>query len=159
MCRWEATLCSCAKVGVFSTKNWHLWLITECFLIVTLKQVVFGKMFWNICIVKSDFFFLFYVLLRGSADSEGDISWSKGDEDVDEDRHVVEKIDESSSKLTLKKVELDDAGKYTCVFENDHGTKKMNYQIYVYRRFPSSVSCSWRLICSWAHLLLNSQNF
>ncbi|XP_016313893.1 neural cell adhesion molecule 1-like isoform X2 [Sinocyclocheilus anshuiensis] len=72
-------------------------------------------------------------LLLCKADSEGEISWLKGGEDVDEDRYVVEKIDESSSKLILKNFELDDAGIYTCVFENDHGTKKMNYQIYVYQ--------------------------
>ncbi|XP_016339037.1 neural cell adhesion molecule 1-like isoform X2 [Sinocyclocheilus anshuiensis] len=72
-------------------------------------------------------------LLLCKADSEGEISWLKGDEDVDEDRHVVEIIDESSSKLILKNLELDDAGIYTCVFENDHGTKKSNYQIYVYQ--------------------------
>uniref|UniRef100_A0A672S3G3 Ig-like domain-containing protein n=1 Tax=Sinocyclocheilus grahami TaxID=75366 RepID=A0A672S3G3_SINGR len=72
-------------------------------------------------------------LLLCKADSEGEISWLKGGEDIDEDRYVVEKIDETSSKLILKNFELDDAGIYTCVFENDHGTKKMNYQIYVYQ--------------------------
>uniref|UniRef100_A0A673JA04 Ig-like domain-containing protein n=1 Tax=Sinocyclocheilus rhinocerous TaxID=307959 RepID=A0A673JA04_9TELE len=72
-------------------------------------------------------------LLLCKADSEGEMSWLKGDEDVDADRHVVEKIDESSSKLALNNLELDDAGIYTCVFENDHGTKKSNYQIYVYQ--------------------------
>lgn len=71
----------------------------------------------------------------GSADSEGDISWLKDDEDVDEDRHEVKKNDESSSALTLNNIELDDSGSYTCVFENEHGTKKINYQLYVYRRF------------------------
>lgn len=95
--------------------------------------------------MKSDIqinYFIFYVLLHGSADSEGEIHWLKGDEDIDEDRHVVEKIDESSSKLILNKVEVDDSGIYTCVFEGDRSTEKTSYQIYVYRRFPSSGSCS-----------------
>ncbi|KAL0171415.1 hypothetical protein M9458_031726, partial [Cirrhinus mrigala] len=52
----------------------------------------------------------------------------------DVDRHTVEKMDESSSKLKLKDVQLDDGGTYTCVFENDHGTRKMSYQIYVYQK-------------------------
>ncbi|XP_026083386.1 neural cell adhesion molecule 1-like isoform X2 [Carassius auratus] len=72
-------------------------------------------------------------LLLCKADSEGEIRWLKDNEDVDEDRHTVEKIDESSSKLILKNVELDDAGIYTCEFEDDHGPKKSNYQIYVYQ--------------------------
>lgn len=79
--------------------------------------------------------------MHGSADAEGEISWLKGDEEVDLDRHTVEKNDESSSKLVLKNLQLDDAGIYSCVFENDHGTKKMSYQIYVYRKFPFSGSC------------------
>ncbi|XP_058602559.1 neural cell adhesion molecule 1 isoform X3 [Onychostoma macrolepis] len=73
------------------------------------------------------------ILLLCKADSEGEFSWLKDDEDVDENRHVVEKIDESSNKLILKNVELDDAGIYYCMFENDHGTKKMSFQIYVYQ--------------------------
>ncbi|XP_026139283.1 neural cell adhesion molecule 1-like isoform X1 [Carassius auratus] len=72
-------------------------------------------------------------LLLCKADSEGDFSWLKDDEEIDEDRHVVEKIDESSSKLILKNVELTDAGNYTCVFENDQGQRKITYQIYVYQ--------------------------
>ncbi|KAL1259968.1 hypothetical protein QQF64_010545 [Cirrhinus molitorella] len=72
-------------------------------------------------------------LLLCKADAEGEFSWLKDDEEVDEDRHVVEKHDESSSKLKLKNVQLEDSGTYSCVFENDQGTKKMKYQIYVYK--------------------------
>lgn len=72
----------------------------------------------------------------GSVDTEGDISWLKDKEDIDEDRHEVSKNDESSSALTLNNIVLDDTGTYTCVFEDEHGTrKKMDYQLYVYRRF------------------------
>ncbi|ROL41410.1 Neural cell adhesion molecule 1-A [Anabarilius grahami] len=73
------------------------------------------------------------VLLLCKVDSEGEISWLKDDEEVDEDRHEVKKTDESSSALTLKKVELSDSGTYTCLFENEHGTKRTNYQLYVYQ--------------------------
>ncbi|XP_043117245.1 neural cell adhesion molecule 1 isoform X2 [Puntigrus tetrazona] len=71
-------------------------------------------------------------LLLCKADTEGTISWLKGDDEIDEE--FVQKIDESSSKLNLKNVALEDAGIYTCVFENEHGTqKKVDYQIYVYQ--------------------------
>lgn len=76
-------------------------------------------------------------VLERSADTEGDISWLKDEEDVDEDRHLIEKVDESSNKLKLKKVQLTDSGVYTCVFENDHGTRRSQYQIYVYSTFHS----------------------
>ncbi|XP_077070839.1 neural cell adhesion molecule 1 isoform X3 [Siphateles boraxobius] len=73
------------------------------------------------------------VLLLCKADSEGDISWMKDGEDVDEDRHEVKKNDESSSSLSLKNIELGDSGIYSCVFENEYITQKMNYQLYVYQ--------------------------
>uniref|UniRef100_A0A8C1QW15 Neural cell adhesion molecule 3 n=1 Tax=Cyprinus carpio TaxID=7962 RepID=A0A8C1QW15_CYPCA len=72
-------------------------------------------------------------LLLCKADSEGDFRWLKGDEDIDEDRYVVEKFDESTSKLLLNKVEVDDSGNYTCVFDSDRGIEKTSYQIYVYQ--------------------------
>nr|XP_017207042.1 neural cell adhesion molecule 1-like isoform X1 [Danio rerio] len=74
------------------------------------------------------------ILLLCKADTEGDINWLKDGEDVDTDRHVVEKNDESSSTLNLKNVQLSDTGRYTCEFEDSNGNKKTtNSQIYVYK--------------------------
>lgn len=73
------------------------------------------------------------VLLLCKADGEGDFSWLKDDEEIDEDRHLIEKVDESSSKLKLMNIQLKDSGLYTCVFESDHGTQRNQYQIYVYQ--------------------------
>nr|XP_055067116.1 neural cell adhesion molecule 1 isoform X1 [Misgurnus anguillicaudatus] len=73
------------------------------------------------------------VLLLCKADGEGDFSWLKDDEEIDEDRHLIEKVDESSSKLKLMNIQLSDSGVYTCVYESDQGTRRINYQIYVYQ--------------------------
>ncbi|XP_051999311.1 neural cell adhesion molecule 1-like isoform X2 [Xyrauchen texanus] len=72
------------------------------------------------------------VLLLCKVDEEGDISWLKDGEEFDQD--LVDKVDESSSKLTLKNVQLGDSGVYTCMFENDHKTKKNDYHIFVYQK-------------------------
>lgn len=78
-------------------------------------------------------------MVKHSADGEGDFSWLKDEDDVDEDRHLVQKMDESSNKLKLKNIQLSDSGLYSCVFESDHGTQRSNYQIYVYRKFLQSL--------------------
>lgn len=70
----------------------------------------------------------------GSADSEGDITWLKDNEEVNEDRYEVKINDESSGSLILNNIELGDSGIYTCQFENEHSTKRNTYQLYVYRR-------------------------
>lgn len=58
------------------------------------------------------------------AGGEGDITWQKDGEDIDEDddNTVVSVIDETSSKLVIKKAKLKDSGKYTCVcaYESGH---------------------------------------
>ncbi|XP_067304106.1 neural cell adhesion molecule 1-like [Pseudorasbora parva] len=75
------------------------------------------------------------VLLLCKAKSEGEISWLKDNEEVDEDRYEVKTHDESSSSLTVNNVQLGDSGIYSCVSENDLGTKKTtSYQLYVYEK-------------------------
>lgn len=70
-----------------------------------------------------------------SAEAEGEISWFKDDEELDEDPLLIEKEDESSSKLKLTEVQLTDSGVYTCKVENDQGIRSSQYRIYVYRTF------------------------
>ncbi|XP_036394848.1 neural cell adhesion molecule 1 isoform X2 [Megalops cyprinoides] len=74
-------------------------------------------------------------LLLCKAGAEGDITWRKDGEDIEEDGDhlVVEKVDETSSKLTIKKATLQDTGRYTCACEFESGhNDETSVQIYVY---------------------------
>ncbi|XP_056618395.1 neural cell adhesion molecule 2 isoform X2 [Triplophysa dalaica] len=73
------------------------------------------------------------VLLLCKAEAEGEISWFKDDEELDENHHPIEKEDESSSKLKLTNIQLTDSGVYTCKIETDQGTRSSQYTIYVYQ--------------------------
>lgn len=55
------------------------------------------------------------------AGGEGDITWQKDGEDID-DEDIVSNVDETSSKLTIKKATMQDSGKYSCHcdFYNGH---------------------------------------
>ncbi|XP_036414025.1 neural cell adhesion molecule 1-like isoform X2 [Colossoma macropomum] len=71
-------------------------------------------------------------LLLCKAFKEADIIWQKDGEDVDEDRHVVEKVEGTSSKLILKRVDLTDSGTYTCNCDYETHTDKASIKILVY---------------------------
>ncbi|KAG7469011.1 hypothetical protein MATL_G00124300 [Megalops atlanticus] len=74
-------------------------------------------------------------LLLCKAGGEGNIIWRKDGEDIEEDgdKLVVEKVDETSSKLTIKEATLQDTGRYTCVCDFDSGgSDDTSVQIYVY---------------------------
>ncbi|GAA6224424.1 neural cell adhesion molecule 1-like isoform X2 [Lates japonicus] len=79
-------------------------------------------------------------LLLCKAGGEGDITWMKDGEDID-DEEKVSNIDETSSKLHIKKATMEDAGRYTCacVFDSGH-TDETHLQVYVYEgpTFPST---------------------
>ncbi|KAM4633821.1 neural cell adhesion molecule 1 [Polymixia lowei] len=71
-------------------------------------------------------------LLLCKAGREGEITWQKDGEDVDEEGKVS-MVDESSSRLFIKKAKMADAGKYTCQCEYEGGYKDASYtQVYVY---------------------------
>ncbi|XP_072250828.1 neural cell adhesion molecule 1 isoform X2 [Leuresthes tenuis] len=61
------------------------------------------------------------ILLLCKAGGEGDMTWQKDGEDID-DEDIVSKVDETSSKLLIKKAAMEDGGKYTCkcAFDNGH---------------------------------------
>uniref|UniRef100_A0A3Q0SD08 Neural cell adhesion molecule 3 n=1 Tax=Amphilophus citrinellus TaxID=61819 RepID=A0A3Q0SD08_AMPCI len=63
---------------------------------------------------------------------EGEITWRKDGEDID-DEDIVFKLDETSSKLVIKKAKLEDAGRYTCHcdFDNGHNDDTQT-QLFVY---------------------------
>ncbi|XP_031432712.1 neural cell adhesion molecule 2 isoform X2 [Clupea harengus] len=74
-------------------------------------------------------------LLLCKAAGEGTITWSYSDEEIEDDNEhlVVEKVDESSSKLTIKAAQMSDTGTYTCKCEYDSGsTKQTTASIFVY---------------------------
>ncbi|KAI4893836.1 hypothetical protein NFI96_020825, partial [Prochilodus magdalenae] len=71
-------------------------------------------------------------LLLCKAGKEADITWQKDGEDIDEDRHLVEKVDETSSKLHLKNVDLKDSGTYKCLCEYENHNDNSDIKIFVY---------------------------
>lgn len=78
--------------------------------------------------------FCLYCLLRCCvvAGGEGEITWQKDGEDIDDDE-TVSAIDETSSKLVIKKAKLEDSGKYTCVCAYDSGHRDdIQTVLYVY---------------------------
>ncbi|KAM6910367.1 neural cell adhesion molecule 1 [Xenentodon cancila] len=60
------------------------------------------------------------ILLLCKARGEGEITWQKDGNDLD-DEEIVQKVDETSSKVVIKKATVEDAGKYTCRCEFDSG--------------------------------------
>uniref|UniRef100_A0A3Q3WLZ6 Ig-like domain-containing protein n=1 Tax=Mola mola TaxID=94237 RepID=A0A3Q3WLZ6_MOLML len=72
------------------------------------------------------------LLLFCKAGGEGEITWQKdGEGIIDEDK--VTTMDETSSKLLIKKATLQDAGTYTCMCEFESGHKdNFMVQVYVY---------------------------
>ncbi|KAM6994176.1 neural cell adhesion molecule 1 [Tautogolabrus adspersus] len=73
------------------------------------------------------------ILLLCKAGGEGDITWQKDGEDIEEDEKVS-KVDETSSKLQIKKATMQDAGKYTCRCDFDNGHQdEVPITLYIYK--------------------------
>ncbi|XP_061802840.1 neural cell adhesion molecule 1 [Nerophis lumbriciformis] len=71
------------------------------------------------------------ILLLCKAGGEGDITWQKNGMEIDEE--MVSKVDETSSKLLIRRATVEDGGKYTCLCEFDNGhTDDVQTQLYVY---------------------------
>lgn len=84
--------------------------------------------------------------LHVQAGAEGDITWQKDNEDFD-DEEKVEKVDESNSKVTIKKASMQDAGKYTCLCEFDGGHRDhIDMQLYIYGMYDFFFFSSYHLM-------------
>ncbi|KAM9805791.1 neural cell adhesion molecule 1 isoform 1-T1 [Syngnathus typhle] len=71
------------------------------------------------------------LLLLCKAGGEGQITWQRDGQDIDEE--FISSVDESSSKLVIKSATLEDAGRYTCLCDFDNGhMDDVQTQIYVY---------------------------
>ncbi|XP_034729710.1 neural cell adhesion molecule 1 isoform X1 [Etheostoma cragini] len=71
------------------------------------------------------------LLCKVLAGGEGDITWLKDGEEIDEDK--VSKVDETSSKLVIKNTKMEDMGRYTCACEFENGHKDdIATQLFVY---------------------------
>nr|XP_046256510.1 neural cell adhesion molecule 1 [Scatophagus argus] len=72
------------------------------------------------------------ILLLCKAGGEGDITWQKDDENID-DEEQVSKVDETSSKLLIKKASMQDTGRYTCQCDFDNGHHdSTTFDVYVH---------------------------
>lgn len=89
----------------------------------------------QVCCCKWQSFLLNSVLAGG----EGEITWQKdGDEITDSD--IFSKVDESSSRLSIKTAAFEDAGRYTCLCEFDSGhSSSAQTQVYVYGMWQLTV--------------------
>ncbi|XP_039974592.1 neural cell adhesion molecule 1 [Xiphias gladius] len=70
------------------------------------------------------------ILLLCKLGKEGDITWQKDGEDID-DEEIVVRLDETSSKLVIKKATMQDAGRYTCLCVYDN-TQEEKFEIAMY---------------------------
>ncbi|XP_076869237.1 neural cell adhesion molecule 1 isoform X2 [Brachyhypopomus gauderio] len=71
-------------------------------------------------------------LILCKAGKDAEIQWQKDGEDIDEDRYIVESIDETSSKVLLKSVTLDDRGTYKCICNYGNHEDEAAVNIFVY---------------------------
>lgn len=72
------------------------------------------------------------LLLCKASGGEGDITWHKDGEEID-DEEKVSKVDETSSKLHIKKASLQDAGRYICKCEFESGhTDEAQSLLFIY---------------------------
>ncbi|MFT7800686.1 neural cell adhesion molecule 1-like isoform X2 [Arapaima gigas] len=75
------------------------------------------------------------ILLLCKVGAEGDITWQKDGEDIEDEEVKVEKVDESSSKLIIASARMSDSGRYKCTCEPDSGqTEHAEVQIYIYEK-------------------------
>ncbi|XP_068999390.1 neural cell adhesion molecule 1 [Embiotoca jacksoni] len=95
----------------------------------------------EIVISKQDFRVGEEISLLCKAGGDGDITWKKNGEDIDDDE-LVKNLDESSSNVLIKKATMQDAGSYTCQcdFESGHNDDVQTV-VFVYEG-PSFVSTS-----------------
>ncbi|XP_037532353.1 neural cell adhesion molecule 1 [Nematolebias whitei] len=70
------------------------------------------------------------ILLLCKAGADGDVTWYKNGDEIDDDE-IVSKVDYTSYKLLIRKAKMQDAGKYTCACEFDNGHKS-DTQIILY---------------------------
>lgn len=70
------------------------------------------------------------ILILCKAGADGEITWQKDREDVDQDS--VKHLDEATSKLIIKKAKMQDAGMYTCLCEFESYSDEISTQLYVY---------------------------
>ncbi|XP_018582435.2 neural cell adhesion molecule 1 isoform X1 [Scleropages formosus] len=108
-------------------------MLALCALFLAAAALTDAKM--EIITNAQDFELKTQILLLCKAGAEGDITWQKDGEDVNEEHFKVEKVDETSSKLIIKSASLADSGRYKCICEYDTGhTDQVEINIYVYQK-------------------------